>query len=422
MRILTRYYISRFVGLFAMTLVAAILILATIELVLNLDDLSTFGSGQSTFGSGQSSFGSGQSSFGSGQSSFGSGQSAVAAEQSALGSDPTSSGVAQTEENGSVLIGAFRYLAIRITAGYLTELLPIVSFLAMFLTFAWAGRALELVVLQAGGIRLPRVLAPVLGVALILSLAAALAHETIVLRARQAWIQETQQSQDPMNLDQRGDRRAFWHRKGRTIANIAYAEPESRTLHGVEIFERGPAGRIVRVIRAERVRIAEDGAWILADAAIWRFDPEQDSAQPQYAFRSEMTLDLNTLDGDALLGAEPGSLSLSALSAYLASHSDQKTSRLRQVAVRYHERLSSPWLVLAFAFLALPFALAVDRSGRFAGPAAAALATLGAFFLVRSAGITLAQEGLIPPAFAAWLPLGLIVAGTLLALRRSLAR
>jgi lipopolysaccharide export LptBFGC system permease protein LptF len=50
------------------------------------------------------------------------------------------------------------------------------------------------------------------------------------------------------------------------------------------------------------------------------------------------------------------------------------------------------------------------------------LATLGAFFLVRSAGITLAQEDLIPAAFAPWLPLALILLGTMLALRRSWAR
>lgn len=412
MRILTRYYISRFVGLFAMTLVAAILILATIELVLNLDDLSSFASGQSNAGGAQSALEALPDS---------PLESAANSQPNALGSLRPAPATTEVGSR-SALTSALRYLAIRITAGYLTELLPIASFLAMFLTFAWAGRALELVVIQAGGIRLPQILAPVLGVALILSLAAALAHETIVLRARQAWIQETQQNQDPMHLDQRQDRRAFWHHSGRTIANIAFAEPETRTLHHVEIFERGPGGRIIRVIRAKRVRIADDGAWILSEAAIWLFEAEQDSAQPKYAFAAQMTLDLKTLGGDALLGAEPGALSLAALSAYLDSHRDQKTSRLRQVAVQYHERLSSPWLVFAFAFLALPFALAVDRSGRFARPAAAALATLGAFFLIRSAGITLAQEDLFPPALAPWLPLTLAIVGTCFALNRRLTR
>ncbi|MFK7897514.1 MAG: LptF/LptG family permease [Myxococcota bacterium] len=371
MRILTRYYIVRFLGLFAMTFVAGLLILATIEMVLNLDDLSSFGPGR---------------------------------------------------EAADGTAGALRYLAIRIVADYLTELLPITSFLAMFLTFAWAGRNLELVVLQGGGIRVLRVLTPVLCVALILSLGAALAHETIVLEARRIWAQETRGDRDAlkMNLDQRSDRRAFWHHRGRTITNIAYADPVTRSLHHVEIFERGPTGRVSRVIRAERVLIGEDGSWALENAGAWRFDAESDSKPPDFEFKASMHLDLETLGGDALLGAEPRVLSLAELADYVSSHREQNTSRLRQVQVRFHERLSGPWLVFAFSLLALPFALAVGASGRFAKPAAAALCALGAFFLLRSAGATLAQEGLVPAAWAPWIPLALVLIASPLALRHVL--
>ena len=47
MRILSHYYATRFLGLFVMVLAAALLVLATLELVLNLDDIAGWGGSES---------------------------------------------------------------------------------------------------------------------------------------------------------------------------------------------------------------------------------------------------------------------------------------------------------------------------------------------------------------------------------------
>lgn len=364
MRILSHYFIGRFLGLFSMVLAVAFLLLATIELVLNLDDVSAFDDVRRS---------------------------------SSTDTSSASGGTSGLSELASVT-NTLRYLGLRLASYYLADVLPIASFIAVFITFAIAGRAMELLAIDAGGVRPIRIVLPVLATALILSLATAVLHETIILRANQIWSGESHDRNDQIDFG----RDAFWYHKASTITNVARADPETRTLYDVEIFERSPKGSVLRVVRADRVQIADDGLWHIPDAQIWSFDADDARAEPTLEESVSVVLDLDSLRGDFLLGANPELLPLRDLGRYLDGNPQESSSTLRRARGRYHERLSSPWLVLIFAWLAMPFALRIDERGRIAGPAAAAVFALGLYFLVDSAGSTLAQEDLIPAGITPW--------------------
>jgi lipopolysaccharide export LptBFGC system permease protein LptF len=272
---------------------------------------------------------------------------------------------------------------------------------------------MELVAIQAGGIRLSRIVLPVLATALILSLASAILHETLILRADQIWHARIHESRDEIDFG----RQAFWYHKGATITSITKADAATRTLFGVEIFERGVDGSIARVIRAERVRIQEDGLWRVPVARVWTFDPSKPVAAPRLSEESNLEIDLAVVEGDALLGAEPRLLPLPALARYLAVQEDLSASNHRRLTNRLHERLSQPWLAVIFAFIALPFALGVDQTGRFIRPGLGAASVVGLFYLLRSAGTTLAQQEFFPVGWAPWLAMGLITVATAWSLR-----
>jgi lipopolysaccharide export LptBFGC system permease protein LptF len=374
-RILSHYFVGRFLGLFAMVLAVAFLLLATIELVLNLDDVSAF---------------------------------------DAARSDPsdTLSGSAWV----ALLTNTLRYLALRLTSYYLRDLLPIASFIAVFLVFAIAGRGLERIAIEAGGIRPFRIVLPVLTAALILSLGTAILHETVILRAEQIWSGESHHRTDPIDFG----RDAFWVHQGATITNVAHADPETRTLHDVEIFERSAAGLVQRVVRADRVRIDDDGRWQIENARVWHFDPEDDRAEPRFENVPQLVLDLASLRGDMMLGADPGLLPLRDLAGYLERSSAEPSSVGRRARARFHERLSSPWLVFVFALGAMPFGLRIDGRDRMAGPAVAAVVALALYFLAESAGRTLARQDLVPVAATPWAVMGLTCLLAAIATRRSL--
>jgi lipopolysaccharide export LptBFGC system permease protein LptF len=374
-RILSHYFVVRFLGLFATALVAAFVILATVELVLNFEDLSSL-------------------------ESFG----AAAKPDAASPAQPPT----------TLFLSVAHALWIRLTSYYLADVIPIASFLAVFVTFSWAGRRMELVAIAAGGIRLSRIILPVIVTSIILSLATAVLHETLILQNQQ--ISANQQAVNHRQPD--FGRKAFWHHMGRTITNIAFADAESRTLHDVEIFERGPTGTIIRVIRTKLVQITEKGAWLIEDATVWTFDPASPTAQPKLETLVSLELELDAISGDALLRANPATLPLADLRLYLAANPSANPATLRRLHASYQSRIASPMLVFVFAWLALPFALRIDERGRFGGPAAAAIATLGAFFLLQSAGSTLALRDLAPPGLTPWLPMTVVILGSSIALRR----
>lgn len=373
MRILSHYFVTRFLGLFAMVLATAFLVLATIELVLNLEDVSAFSGAE------------------------GGAQSPGSAETTdSASAGPASNGVTRT----------LRYLGLRLTAYYLADLLPVASFIAVFLVFAIAGRAMEVLAAEAGGIPPVRLVLPVLFAALILSFATAILHETVILRAEEIWSGESDRVREPVEFRNE----AFWLHRGPLIANVAGSDPETRTLFDVEIFERSRNGAVTRVIRAPSAHVSESGSWQIPEARVWRFDASDPESSPDLGRSETIELDLAALDTAILRGADPNFLPLPALAHYLAGEPAQNPSALRRIQARYYERLASPWLVFVFAWLAIPFAIRVDQRGRIAGPALAAVTGLALYFVAQSAGQSLAQQELIPVGIAPWSTMGVACA------------
>ena len=177
---------------------------------------------------------------------------------------------------------------------------------------------------------------------------------------------------------------------------------------------------MTRVIYADKVQVQEDGLWQIGSARVWEFDPRDPASDPETSFGAPLELDFASLDADVLRGADPKRLPIWDLRRYLAGHPTETPTELRQIQGRYHKRLASPWLVLVFAWLAVPLALRVDERGRIAGPAIAGVATLALYFVAESAGQTLAQQELISIGIAPWIVMATfsIGAGGLLLFRR----
>ncbi len=353
MRILSHYFIARFFGLFLLVLVAALAILATVELVLNLDELAGARPNEAASG--------------------------------ALGS-------------AGLVLGS---LGLRLASTYLADLPSIASFIASFLTFALAGRRLEPIAIQAGGIRLARVVVPVLMAAGLISALDAVVHESLVLRAARARLAEERAGRSAFDQEQR----AFWYHSGPIITNIGYADPTTRTLHDVELFERGlgeQSGRIVRIVRAPTVRILDDGVWHFDRASVWRFDAADPLAEPRFEPAAPLEIDLDAVPRDALERADPAILPIAGLARHLARAGSPSLPRDPRLEAIFHERLSRPWRALVLCWLAVPFGLRIDRRGRIAPFAAAALLALAAYFVLSSGGSALTRLGLLPAGLSAW--------------------
>ncbi|MEZ4330688.1 MAG: LptF/LptG family permease [Myxococcota bacterium] len=370
MRILSHYFATRFLGFVLTVLASGLAILATIELVLNLEEMSALSDALRKSGS-----------------------SAVA---------------------GTLL----SFLWNRLATLYLPDLIPIASFVAAFLTVAVAGRRLEWIAIEANGIRPLRVLLPVMASAGLIAIAAHVVDETIVLRARRAHLVEDRFDREEIALD----RRAFWYHRGPIITNIGHADPTTRTLHDVELFERGlgeASGRIARIVRAPDVRILSDGRWHFDEASVWTFDPADPVAEPRFETRRSLELDLESVPRNPLAEADPVYAPLATLARHVAAETPKASPNARRLALAYYERLSRPVRVVVLGWLALPFGLLVDRRGRIAPAALLGLVALATYFGASTLGAALTRLSLLPIGLSSWaVPLLFAMASGIGLLRR----
>src|SRR5262245_52917806 len=165
--------------------------------------------------------------------------------------------------------GALVFVALRVPSKHLPLLIPVAAFASAFLAIGTAARAYEILAMKAGGVSPLRVLIPVVCAAAIISGLALLVNETLAVRAHEA--ERRRAGGDDAELTFR--RGSFWYHKGDTIYNVRDADPTTRLLRDVAIFELDRRGRLVRSIQAAQATIGADGRWALVDAVLRDFDP-----------------------------------------------------------------------------------------------------------------------------------------------------
>jgi len=302
---------------------------------------------------------------------------------------------------GSDAVDVLQYLFLRLPSYYLRDLIPLSSFAAALLCLGLPGRRRELMAIKAGGVSLQRVALPILVAAAALSVGALFVYETVVLGATREW---NRLGGDPERVTFR--RGSFWYHKGQAIYNVRDAMPDKRMLRGVSVYELSPQGRLLRSIRATRVRVTVDHQWQFQNATVHRFDPARPGRGPVVERPQELSLALGQAYDVALLNASPATLSLQHLLEFISFRNAEGLSTSRHLAL-FHARLSEPLSVLLFALLAVPFGVAVERTRSLLGSALRGLLWVAAYHGARLATSLLAAAGGAAASAAPWLVLAI---------------
>jgi lipopolysaccharide export system permease protein len=295
------------------------------------------------------------------------------------------------------LAGVATYLFLRIPAYYLRDLLPVTSFAAVFFALGIPALAHEVTAIKTGGISPQRTVIPVLGAAALLSVVALTVNESVVLEATREW-NRLQNPGGEVTFRQG----SFWYHRGDSIYNVQHADPQTRILHGVSVFELSPTGRLLKSVRSQRVEVSEGNRWRFHGAIERTFDPSQPAAPPR-------TERLRTLDRDvaserdlALLDESAKTLSLMNLRDYISVQIRDGRDSQRYQAL-FHARLAEPFTVLLFALLAIPLGLAVERTRSLATSALAGIFIIGVFYTFRTTVGVFAASGAASAIVGPWM-------------------
>ncbi len=309
---------------------------------------------------------------------------------------------------------ALLYLLLKLPADYLPLLVPTAVFVGAFASLGLAARHNEVLAAKAGGVSPMTLVLPVLAASAVLSVLSFAAVETVGVRAARVWSHQFRSDEGEIAF-RKG---SFWYHRGPFVFNVANADPRTRTLHDVRIFELDEQGRLLRSIRAARAKLAEDGTWQLWDTVIRRFDPDDPRRAPAYERRREVIFPAAERSDLALLDADPTALSLGDLREYIDARSDFEGAQLTRLRAVLHQRIADLPIPLLFALLAVPVALRVEKTRSFALPTLEGVGATTAFWLARSVGQAIASGGAASPTVVPWLAVGLFSAAGLVALAR----
>jgi len=303
-------------------------------------------------------------------------------------------------------------LLLRIPSYYFRDLIPVACFAAAFCSVALPAHAHEITAIKGGGISPPKTAVPLLCAAAVLSGFSLLLDESVVLEASRAWSRQ----QNPAG-EARFLQGSFWYQRGNAIYSVQEADREARTLHGVNVYELGPRGRLVRSLRADRVEVEDEHRWRFLDAQSRSFDPGDPAMPAEIERVSESIRDVSAEDDLVMLEASARTLSLPQLADYVdaQARSGRAASRYRTL---YHTRLSGPLAVLLFALLALPLGFSVGPSRSLAAAALGGIVTLAAYYTARTAVEILGSQGFAWAAAGPWVILSVFGVYGLWQLRR----
>lgn len=284
------------------------------------------------------------------------------------------------------------------TPEIVSQAAPLAVLMATLLTLGTLSMNSELTAMRTCGVGLARITAPILVIALLVSVLDLFIGELVVPRsfAQRTYIQDVliQKKSPSMYFRQHN----IWHREEGATLRASLFDPESRSLKGITLWElKGGTEPVQRTDAASA--ILEERGWIFRDAVVRQFQAGEVSSTRKYP-SLEVQLKLKPADLK-VLGKYSDSMTISELSRYCEKLKAGGYDPTRYLA-QMHSRISLPFGCAIMAFLGIPFAL---RSGRSSGVAFGIGLSLGIGFLyviVNSVIISFGQVGLLPPMAAAW--------------------
>ncbi len=325
-----------------------------------------------------------------------------------------------------------RYRTPLVTVGdYLLNLIPYILYLmtplcslvAVLITFGALSRSSELTAMKATGVSLYRVVAPVLVIAGMLSLALFAFDELYLPTAnrRQEALLSTIKGK-PSQTFLRPDRKWISGQTNgsgdpRRIFYYQFFDPDKDVFANLTVFEFQPhTFTLTRRIFAGSVRWEPSTRrWVFSDG--WQRTFAGETVASYNTFNTASFPEIHEAPSYFKKEERPSQeMSYDELSRYVSDleQSGFDTTRLR---VQLNRKIAYPLVTLVMAILAIPFALSTGKRGNIAGLGAAVGVAI-AYWVVAGIFENLGDVNSLPAVLAAWSPdLLFAMAGSYLLLR-----
>lgn len=277
--------------------------------------------------------------------------------------------------------------------------LPIIVLVATVFLFLSLARQRELDGLKAAGVSLYRTSAPVLALALCISVGALIFQEAVLpgITSKAEEVDRVKiRGMRPRHLEQQGQ--IWYHLSDTRFIHIALLDPAQQSLDGLLVLNLDRNFRLLDRLDAGAAQWTGDG-WRLRKGVLRRVDTADRVRSESFDQRMvDMPEDINDL---TQLQKPPDSMSFLELRAYV-KRLRESGHPVRGYLVDLYAKVSFPLVHVIMALVAIPFALVSPRnSGRAVGIGVAIAIAVG-YWVVHSIALSFGRADLLPAALAAW--------------------
>jgi lipopolysaccharide export system permease protein len=193
----------------------------------------------------------------------------------------------------------------------------------------------------------------------------------------------------------------IWYRSNRMIYHLRNFDPTAERILGLGVYLFDEAFDLKEQVQAGEARW--DGkVWVLKNGKTTSFDPE--TGYPVTEPFESRTLRIKETPADfKMIERESDRLRIKDLIRHIRSNRDSGIDS-RGFEVKLHSRFSLSVIPVIMFLLAVPFSFSRAREGRLGRDLMIAFAITFFYWLGYSICLSMGQNGMLPPVFAAWLP------------------
>jgi len=281
----------------------------------------------------------------------------------------------------------------------LFQVAPPAILLATIITLGTMLRHNEIMALRSGGIGLPRIILPVIGVVILLYFLLLGLNEWTMPAANQkarALRDLITHKKKPVAVFKQSQ---IWIHSHQAIYNVQLYHPEQDRMEGVTVYRFDPSFRLSERIDARGARWM-NGQWVLTETSVTTFPRD---GFPNRKSQPELVLSLPETPADfRIVDKNPEEMNYGELRGYVRKiERDGYNSSKYSTAM--HQCLSFPFIGVVMAVLGIPIALRKERGAGIAVAVGFSILISFVYLVVYSFGLELGKAGTLPPLLAAWL-------------------
>jgi lipopolysaccharide export system permease protein len=282
------------------------------------------------------------------------------------------------------------------------QMSPPAILLATVLTLSGMNRSNELVACYCVGVGLTRIVSVIVSLSFILACLSLVMQDRILppfFKKRTTYYWREMKKKPDFFLDIKQNK--IWYRSKNVIYNLRTFDIAKKQIIGMAVYTFDEDFNLRQVIDAEKADYTPSG-WKLRNGTVTVFQKDDPFPLNQKFEEKELLIAEKPVDFEEI-EKEVDGLRIKELWKYIAKIKEAG-GETKVYEVKLHSRFSLSFIPMVMCLLGVPFSTRSRREGGMAKDLALCLAITFFYWLFYSVGLSLGQNGALPPWLGAWLP------------------